>query len=175
MYKNACPNFEVQDNSALTLKSQDAGSAKTWAHPLHPNWQDVSIKETEWTVLLEIIKDILSEMDSLIVQQMTQARATKKKRRDSKVRRKLVEERMTDLQAKHEDSPKQQMQIESWQEQEGEARSRGDFQTDDGPNKAVPKWSDVFGRSSSCKERRHELMRKAPQSSMRPTLATAPP
>ena len=72
-HKKACPTVDVLD-SALTLRSHDAGSVRTWVHlhPSHPNWQEVSIKESEWTVLPDFIIDSLSEMDCLMMQQMAQ-------------------------------------------------------------------------------------------------------
>ena len=51
------------------MVSQNVGTSA----PLAPNWKDVSIKEPEWTVLMEIIKDNLSEMDCLMMKQMAQA------------------------------------------------------------------------------------------------------
>ena len=56
--KNTCPKLEVSRNSAPTLRCHDAESVNTWARgPLsHPNWQDVSIEVSEWTVLMEIMK-----------------------------------------------------------------------------------------------------------------------
>ena len=80
--KKACPKLEVLDNSALTLKSHDAGSLYCWVHhpPSHAHWQDVSTREPVWTVLVDIIQDYLSDMDWLMIQQMIQARVIKKQK-----------------------------------------------------------------------------------------------
>ena len=48
---------------------------------LHPNWQEVSIKEPEWTMPLEIIKDNLREMVCLMMQQ---SKRSMKKNRNSR-------------------------------------------------------------------------------------------
>ena len=50
---------------ALTLKNFDAGSVKTWVRVAasHPNWQEATVTAPEWTVLVQIIKDNLDEMD----------------------------------------------------------------------------------------------------------------
>ena len=56
--------------------------------PSHPHCLEVSIKECEWTVLMKIIRDSFNENDSLMMQHIAQARASKNKR-NSKVRRKV--------------------------------------------------------------------------------------
>ena len=83
-YKNACPKLEVLDSTALTLRSHDAGSAKTRAYIclVAPNWQEVSIEGSEWTALMEIMSDTFSDMDWLKMQQMEQARERTEKRRE---------------------------------------------------------------------------------------------
>ena len=90
-YKKTYPKLEVLQNSALTLECQDAGLVKTWVRlpPSHPNWQEVSFREPEWTVLMEIIARQLREIDCMVMQQMAQARARKKTRRDGEVRREV--------------------------------------------------------------------------------------
>ena len=87
--KKPCPRQEVLEHRTLTVKSHDAGSVKTLVNlpPSHPNWQEVSIREPEWTVLVEITKHNHSEMDCLMIQQMAQARASKENRGEGEVRR----------------------------------------------------------------------------------------
>ena len=55
------------------------------------------------TVLLEIIKDDLSDMGGPMMQQVAQARPSGELRKGSKVRRKLGGKTMHELQAKHEE------------------------------------------------------------------------
>ena len=45
----------------------DAGSVKTWVYlpATHPNWQEATIKEPEWRVLLQLIKDSRNDMDRI--------------------------------------------------------------------------------------------------------------
>ena len=67
--KRKRPKLQIVDNSALSLKSWNARSVKTWEHmpPSHPNWQEVAIKVAERTVSMEIT-DILSDKDFLMMQ-----------------------------------------------------------------------------------------------------------
>ena len=66
-FQEQCPRLEVVGTS---LKSSDAGSVKTWVHLLasHSNSQEPVFKETEWTVLMQITKDNLDEIDCLVRQ-----------------------------------------------------------------------------------------------------------
>ena len=46
----------------------------------HPGWQEVAVKEAEWTFLMGIIiKDNLNEIESILIQQMLHARTGEKK------------------------------------------------------------------------------------------------
>ena len=57
-----------------------------------------------------------------MIQQMVQARACKKKGETVNYAEKVVENRRTYLQAKMEEEERQHMEVEGWQEREGEAR-----------------------------------------------------
>ena len=81
-------------------------------------------------------------------------RASKEQGEPVKYAEKLVDKIMKDLQAKREEEQKQQ--FESWQEQEGETRSKR------ARNTKRPNWNDVFGSSSLEKTgRRNYLGRRS--------------
>ena len=62
-YKKSFPNLEVLDNSALTLKSHDAGSVT--CSPRTQTGKMSESKSQKWTVLMEIVKDNLCDMHCL--------------------------------------------------------------------------------------------------------------
>ena len=61
---------------------------------LAPKLARSPIKESEWIVLMDIMKDNLSEMDCLLMQPKVQARANKEKRQTEKYTEMLTETRM---------------------------------------------------------------------------------
>ena len=58
--------------------------SKKWVRKpeTYPGWQDVPIKDGEWSTLMHIIKEHLKEMDYIMVQHMSWSRTSKNKRRD---------------------------------------------------------------------------------------------
>ena len=74
--------FEIASSSALpNLKTSHVGSVRIRVHlpATHPNWQQAAVNAPEWTVLMQILKDVQNEMDCVMVQQMLQARTNKNK------------------------------------------------------------------------------------------------
>ena len=96
IHNEQCSKLEVLGDSALNLKSNDAGSVKTWLHlpASHPSWQEAA------TVRMGIIIRRSHEMDCGMIQQMLLARARKNKGETAKCATKEFEGRMKDLQTK---------------------------------------------------------------------------
>ena len=67
-YKEQCNHMAVEDDGAFSLTSYDVGAAKTCVHKhtTHAGWQEVSIKETEWTVLIQVIEEHLNPMGCIM-------------------------------------------------------------------------------------------------------------
>ena len=81
----------------------------------HPSWQEAA-EEAKWTVLMQIMKDNLKEMDCVMIQQMLQAQASKNKGETVKHATKVVDGRMEASQTKQDEDWTQQVVIEGWQE-----------------------------------------------------------
>ena len=129
LYRKARPKLEVLENSALTLKSHDAGPVKAWVHlpPSHPNWK--SPPEPQWTVLRN---ELLDGSNKGHKQEQT------RKRGDSEVRREAVEEKK-ELQARSEEERNQQMNFECWPAQEGDGSIGSYLHAVSAKNKSVAK------------------------------------
>ena len=95
----------VVDDSAFSLTSYDVGAAKTWVHKhtLHAGWKEVSIKETKWKVLIQVIEEHLNAMDCIMAQQMVDARLSKKRGDTLKYAATVVEARRQKIQEQHEE------------------------------------------------------------------------
>ena len=82
---------------------------------------------------------------------------------------------MKALQAKCEEEERtQQNEIESWQEQDG-ASIDTYLHTESARNRALPKWSDVFGCSSPEKKMQRDVVRKPPSGHVGPVVNMPPP
>ena len=66
----------VVDGRALPLQSCDVGAVKNMvSHPQRTQeWQDVAIKEAEWTLLMHISKEHRHRVDCIMFHQMIEAR-----------------------------------------------------------------------------------------------------
>ena len=80
------------------------------------------IKETQWTVLMQIIREHPYDIDCVMIHEMLQARTSEKNSETATHAARVVEERMTRLQNRRDGEDKQQQMIESSQKQESEAR-----------------------------------------------------
>ena len=92
--KQQCHQIEVLNDSALSSNL---------------DWCDVSAEDAEWTMILQIIKGHLNEMNCAIFEQLIEARQRKKTGERAKYATTVVEERRRMLQEKED---KQQHDLE---------------------------------------------------------------
>ena len=60
---------------------QDQSTPGSTCGRTHPTWQDASLQEPQWTVLMQIIKDKLNETDCAMIETANVAGNRKQKRR----------------------------------------------------------------------------------------------
>ena len=82
-YKQQCNHVEVLNDIALSLNMNEKkkGAIKTWVHVPHTDlgWRNVSVKDSEWTLLMQITEDNFNDMDRTMIQHVIDARPGKKR------------------------------------------------------------------------------------------------
>ena len=79
-YKHQCTHIEVLNDAMLSLNSYELGAVKTWVHVPHTDWSNILVKEAEWIMLMQVMKDILNDLVCTVILQIIEARPGKNKR-----------------------------------------------------------------------------------------------